>query len=578
MQAVSSVLAAVGLFLLPWCGSAAAEGVDWGMLFPEEGTAQAVAREPAAPEPAPAEDAAPAPAEPSRNAARPQVAPAAVEQPPPPAPRRRAAQASAPPRRRGAAGLAAQRKERAAESARLRPAQPARVAREDERPSPVAPPTRHQAPAAETERADVPGPGGDAPIAAREGSDLVPLAALGLSPGQVLDESNYTQYAEWLTPGVQWGIVQGWRLEVTEPTRIEFPRAYREATEKYAGQVRLRKDGLALENYVAGLPFPHVDPNDPQAVMKIMWNFYYGFEVTDDVTQRYFEPRTGTVGRNEALSVERFYLVDAYRRLNYNGRVVVDPKPELPNPQRVRFKESVHPILEPYDLKGMGATFYRYLDPDKQDDSWVFLPQLRRVRRLSSAQRSDSLFGQDTDADSFHGYNGHIAWMDYRLLGERTILATMHARHTPIRWQKPEDWLWSDVWEPRRVWVVEAVSRNAQYAFSKRVLYIDKQSYLIPFSDNYDRAGQLWKTLAIAWSLRREALPGRSRLAVYQDAWPFQNAFIIFDTQLQHATCTDVPNERSARMGEEGFLINLGRKAGVSDDFFSIAHLIEAAG
>ena len=40
--------------------------------------------------------------------------------------------------------------------------------------------------------------------------------------------------------------------------------------------------------------------------------------------------------------------------------------------------------------------------------------QLRRVRRLSTAQRSDALFGQDTDADSFGGYNGHVAWMRYK--------------------------------------------------------------------------------------------------------------------------------------------------------------------
>ncbi len=40
-------------------------------------------------------------------------------------------------------------------------------------------------------------------------------------------------------------------------------------------------------------------------------------------------------------------------------------------------------------------TSYRYLDPDKQDDSWLYLPSLRRVRRLSAAQRSDALFGQD---------------------------------------------------------------------------------------------------------------------------------------------------------------------------------------
>jgi hypothetical protein len=51
-----------------------------------------------------------------------------------------------------------------------------------------------------------------------------------------------------------------------------MPRAYREATEANSGQVKLSPDGRRLENYVAGMPFPDIDPNDPQAAAKVMWN------------------------------------------------------------------------------------------------------------------------------------------------------------------------------------------------------------------------------------------------------------------------------------------------------------------
>lgn len=418
-------------------------------------------------------------------------------------------------------------------------------------------------PAAELEALPPPPPGG-----------AVRLADLGLREGDVIREDNVEQFRNVITPGVQWLVLQGMRLEMIEPRPIVLPRVYREATEKYAGQVRLSRDGLRVENYVAGQPFPAVDPNHPQAVYKIMWNFYYNYSVTDDVAQRYFETRTGSVGKRRPINVERFFIVDHYRKLNYNGRLVVDPKPELPNPEGVRFKESVHPILEPYDLKGVGALFFRYLDPAKQDDNWVYLPQLRRVRRLSTAQRSDALFGQDIDADAFWGYNGHIAWMDYRLLGEQTILATMHARNVPAKWQESLDWVYDDVWEPRRVWVVEARSKLEQYAFGKRVLFIDKESYLIPTADSYDRAGQLWKSTVLMWSVKSEAIPG-ARLARYEDDWPFQHATLIFDMQLQHATATSIPSSNTK--GEEGYLINLGGKTGTTEDFFTVAHLIAAS-
>lgn len=397
------------------------------------------------------------------------------------------------------------------------------------------------------------------------------LANLGLREGDAITPENYERYREVLTPGVQWAIGYGWRLPVVEPKPIVMPAPYREATEKYSGQVRISLDGLRLENYVAGLPFPHVDPNEPKAVLKMMWNFYYNFTITDDITWRYFDPRTGSVERNQPLDVERAFIVEHYRKLNYNGRLFVDPKPELPNPEEVRFKESVHPIIEPFDIKGTGATFWRYLDPAKQDDSWVYIPSLRRVRRLSTAQRSDALFGQDVDADSFAGYNGHIAWMGYRLLGERTVLATMHARNVPIKWQQPNDWLYDDVWEPRRVWVIEAVSKFPQYAYGKRILFMDKEGWLIPLTDSYDRAGQLWKSQAIAWSFRKESIPG-AKLGRYEHEWPHQTANVVFDVQLRHATSNAAPSPNAP--GEEGMLLNMGPKVGTTEDFFTVAHLI----
>jgi hypothetical protein len=45
-----------------------------------------------------------------------------------------------------------------------------------------------------------------------------------------------------------------------ETKTVEWPKAYKEATEKYAAQVKLSPDGLRVQNYVAGLPFPNIDP------------------------------------------------------------------------------------------------------------------------------------------------------------------------------------------------------------------------------------------------------------------------------------------------------------------------------
>src|SRR5262249_11508786 len=148
---------------------------------------------------------------------------------------------------------------------------------------------------------------------------------------------------------------------------------------------------------------------DPQVALKVMWNYEYKPFVTDDGDARNFDADTGPITA-DPMSVERHFLVDHIRQLNYNGRIFVDPKPEMPNPDAVRYKSALTPVLEPFDLKGVGSLSIRYIDPARMDDTWLYLPELRRVRRLSSAQRSDALFGQDTDVDSYGGYAGQIAW------------------------------------------------------------------------------------------------------------------------------------------------------------------------
>src|SRR5438093_591121 len=97
---------------------------------------------------------------------------------------------------------------------------------------------------------------------------------------------------------------------------------------------------------------------------------------------------TGAVADHGPMSIERHFLLDHLRSQFWTGRLYVDPKPEKPNPNGYRSQLGLYPVLEPFDLKGVGAVGQRYIDPTKQDDSWLYLPSLRRVRRLSTAQRS----------------------------------------------------------------------------------------------------------------------------------------------------------------------------------------------
>jgi hypothetical protein len=403
---------------------------------------------------------------------------------------------------------------------------------------------------------------------------MVALSASAMvKPGDVITKDNVDQVGNLLSPGVKWCVQHGMNINVVAPQKIDLPQPYLQATEKYSSQVRLGPDGLTLKNYVAGLPFPNIDPNDPQVALKIMWNYEYKPYITDDEDVRNFDADTGQLTPNQPMNVERHYLVDHLRTLNYNGRIFVDPKPELPNPDGVRYKSSLQPILSPFDLKGIGLLTIRYIDPSRMDDTWLYLPTLRRVRRLSSSQRSDALFGQDTDVDSYGGYAGQIAWMTWKFLGEQKILAPFHAAHFPVQWcPGGGDFAFCDNWEPRDAYVIEGTSKLPQYAYGKRLLFIDKDTYLVAFSDISDPSGALWKVWINDWSFRKQAFPGAKY--TYATPFPFGPSITMVDIQLQHATKAALPS--LAYPGEEGWYFNKGAEVGDVPDFFTIEHLVES--
>ena len=400
-----------------------------------------------------------------------------------------------------------------------------------------------------------------------------PPAGADVKAGDVITAANVDQAKDLISPGIEWCVKHGWPIKVVDYKKIEWPKAYKEATEKYSSQVQLAADGLTLTNYVAGQPFPTLDPNDPNLAKKIMWNYEYKTTVIDDVDLRNFDADTGTIyGGSTPMSVERHFLLDHFRVLRYIGRLYNDPRPIWQTSEGLQGKSSLHPILEPFDLKGVGGLSFRYIDPAKQDDTWLYLPSLRRVRRLSTAQRSDALFGQDTDVDSYYGYAGHIAWMDWKYLGEKQMLGVYHAENFPVKWAPGgADFGFDDVWEKRNVYVIEGVSKLSQYAYGKRVLYIDKETFTVPYSDIYDRAGQLWKIWINQFTFRKQPFPG-AKLSTYEDEMAYLPSIVMVDMQLQHATKAALPSHRFP--GEEGWYFNLADKSGTTEDFFTIAHLI----
>jgi hypothetical protein len=80
-------------------------------------------------------------------------------------------------------------------------------------------------------------------------------------------------------------------VKVAPSQKIEWPAPYQQATEKYASQVSLDENDT-LKNYVAGLPFPSIEPTDPKAAMKIAYNWRWGPFIPEQVSFSNLAART----------------------------------------------------------------------------------------------------------------------------------------------------------------------------------------------------------------------------------------------------------------------------------------------
>jgi hypothetical protein len=154
--------------------------------------------------------------------------------------------------------------------------------------------------------------------------------------GDIIDKASLDKVKDLVSPGVAFFVKKGMTIKVVEPTPIGWPKAYRDATEKFSAQVKLASDGVSIENYTAGMPLPNVDPNDPKAALKIMWNYEYRpYPRTDDFVEFEFPVFSGALSYDRPMNTERQMLLGEVRRLYFNGRLVNDPNTERSEFRRI---------------------------------------------------------------------------------------------------------------------------------------------------------------------------------------------------------------------------------------------------
>ena len=302
---------------------------------------------------------------------------------------------------------------------------------------------------------------------------------------------------------------EGMRLEIGPADYDYSPSdAYKLATEKHRGKARIGPDN-SLENYFGGQPFAEeIDcEGDPQSGVKIMWNFANRWSGAGGVVSFFYS----YWDRGEQLPL---YYQGTSRGVKLSR--LVDPKYEKTDGDIFRGekrKGASGPTVEaPFDARGITLLTYRYKSSDKprkyakNDDTWVYVPTLRRVRRISTAQRTDAVAGTDFTMDDLFSFNGVVPQYEWTCLGQKRIISPMNTNQKGYPYEKNHNFgpyglsFADDRWELRDNWVVLMKPKNSDHPYSRKVIYIDKQTYEASYSMAYDQKQELWK---IIWHNKR---------------------------------------------------------------------------
>lgn len=343
--------------------------------------------------------------------------------------------------------------------------------------------------------------------------------AHAFTPGKVIDRTNVDEAKDVLIqPLYNWVKKGDFVLQTAE---LEFPwklgDKYAEMTAQNAGKYDINEKGALIDKktgklpgYVQGNPFPTIDPKHPRAGAHIMENMQY---------HRFGE--IGTQSNSEITWIGRGgkerSVIATGQSLIYQNRW----KGPIPNPNNYE-KQSLTYVPFPFELRGTVSMSWDYLD-EKESVAFAYAASIRRARRTSAASRSNPFLGSDMCSDDGGSWGGRNSSMEWKLVGEQTILVPVTSTNKEIIPQNPDgksfdrkyfnfkpgysDPTWKGApwavlnlkWVRRPVWIVEAMPKDPYYNYGKQILFVDKDNFVAYYKIIYDRAGLYWKTITTVY-------------------------------------------------------------------------------
>jgi len=125
---------------------------------------------------------------------------------------------------------------------------------------------------------------------------------------------------------------------------------------------------------------------------------------------------------------------------------------------------------EPASVRG--TRFLTMENPNQNNDQWIFLPSLSRVRRIAASEGSGSFMGSDFSYDDISSSDRKANLDSHRILREENSGG-------------------------KDCYVIESNPFDTNYQYSKMIQWIDKKDFVTYKIELYDKRGTLVKLLEI---------------------------------------------------------------------------------
>lgn len=342
-----------------------------------------------------------------------------------------------------------------------------------------------------------------------------------LEAGDVLGEDNWQLAKDMLPPEILAHYRKGeYRNRIVSYPQgsARWEKSFAEASEKNASLLAVDERGSIIDketgkqpDYFYGIPFPEIDPKDPNAGVKVVWNqflaYWHGGSSFNQTAVLMMSPS----------QIERNIIADGWFQF-YDGQA---PKYRMENPLNLQSR-FLGVARNPADLEGTASLNWRYRDPGKRDSQWAFVPMLRRVRQVSPANRSDGYLGSDISADDGFFFDGKPEDFEWKLVEKRKGLRIVDPNTVsgPINVKPAPDggWValtdlnpptfgvstpeWKGIsWAPtdptlaeREFWIVEGRPRDKYYLYGRLELWIDAETWDGAWNRKFSWDGELVNT------------------------------------------------------------------------------------